>query len=344
MMAPEAPRPFPLMSAAVMEVSMVTGVLPSPSSSPLNVANNNLGGLLDMANTLWLFAHIQWYCNGNNPPADNKEGYKDAKPLGIITLVNAIKDMRALSIANVMGNRIGKEMLSKLQEIMRSKPNLISLCGIADDATEADLSGLNIDADDAIILASELSDKGALTKFDMSNNSLDAAGAKALAEGLFKGNQVMTELDLAGNALGLKDGNAFIKVSDMSGIVALADAILDMRAMTRLNISKNMLLTQEGGRALGNMLKANTILKELDISDSGNGMHSSQKDGSGFATAISEGLAGNGALTKFTFSGDNHRMSKPVTMETTMSEADFSGKWLGISGAIMFSAFLPECT
>jgi hypothetical protein len=71
-----------------------------------------------------------------------------------------------------MGNRIGKEMLSKLQEIMRSKPKLISLCGIADDATEADLSGLNMDADDAIVLASELPDKGALTSLNISNNGL----------------------------------------------------------------------------------------------------------------------------------------------------------------------------
>jgi hypothetical protein len=60
-----------------------------------------------------------------------------------------------------MGNIIGKEMLSKIQEIMRSKPNLVSLCGIADDATEADFSGLGMDADGAIILASELPDKRA---------------------------------------------------------------------------------------------------------------------------------------------------------------------------------------
>jgi hypothetical protein len=64
-----------------------------------------------------------------------------------------------------MGNKIGKEQLAKLQEIMRSKPNLVSLCGIADDATEADLSGLGMDADDAIVLASELPDKGALSNF-----------------------------------------------------------------------------------------------------------------------------------------------------------------------------------
>jgi hypothetical protein len=75
-----------------------------------------------------------------------------------------------------MGNAIGKEQLSKLQEIMRSKPNLISLCGIADDATEADLSGLGMDADDAIILASELPDKGALTSLNISDNNLTRDG------------------------------------------------------------------------------------------------------------------------------------------------------------------------
>jgi hypothetical protein len=157
---------------------------------------------------------------------------------------------------------------------MHSKPNLISLCGIADDATEADLSGLGMDADDAIILASELPDK---------------------------------------------------------------------EAMTRLNLSNNVLLTQKGGRALGNMLKANAILKELDVSDSGNGMYDHQKNGPGFAIAISEGLAGNGAILQFTFSGDSYD-STPVTMNTSMVEANFGGKDLGISGAIMVAAFLPKCT
>jgi hypothetical protein len=90
-----------------------------------------------------------------------------------------------------MGNRIGQEMLSKLQEIMRSKPKLISLCGIADDATKADLSGLGMDTDDAIVFASELPDKGALTSLDISNQAekygsdgLGAEGAKHLAEAL----------------------------------------------------------------------------------------------------------------------------------------------------------------
>jgi hypothetical protein len=64
---------------------------------------------------------------------------------------------------------------------MRSKPNLISLCGIADDATEADLSGLEMDADDAIILAAELPDKGATTSLNLASNDLDAESAKIIA-------------------------------------------------------------------------------------------------------------------------------------------------------------------
>ena len=50
----------------------------------------------------------------------------------------------------------------------------------------------------------------------------------------------------------------------------------------------------------------------------------------------------NRALSTFTFSGD-WNSSKPVTMETTMTEADFSGKMLGVSGGMMVAAFLPKC-
>ena len=91
---------------------------------------------------------------------------------GVPLVAKYISGNRALAIANVMGNGIGKEMLFKLQDMMRSKPNLVSLCGIADDATEADLSGLGMDADDAVILAFELPDKGALLSLNLSNNYL----------------------------------------------------------------------------------------------------------------------------------------------------------------------------
>jgi hypothetical protein len=59
--------------------------------------------------------------------------------------------------------------------------------------------------------------------------------------------------------------------------------------------------------------------------------------------ALADVIPGMGALSKFTFSGDDSD-SRPVTMETSMTTADFSRKGLYASGAIMLSAFLPKCT
>jgi hypothetical protein len=57
------------------------------------------------------------------------------------------------------------------------------------------------------------------------------------------------------------------------------------------------------------------------------------------ALVVAGYLDGNGAISTFTF-GDY----EPVTMETSMVEAEFSGNGLGASGAIMVAAFLPKCT
>ena len=118
--------------------------------------------------------------------------------------------------------------------------------------------------------------------------------------------------------------------------------------MTSLNVSSNKLLTKEAGKALSDAL-ANSTLKELDVS-SNNWRRSGSAgpwmgDGSGFASELAVGLSTNGALAKFTFSGDgdNYDDGPPVTIETSMTEADFSNKALGVSGAIMLAAFLPKC-
>jgi hypothetical protein len=252
-----------------------------------------------------------------------------------------------------MGNRIGKEMLSQLQEIMRCKPNLVSLCGITDDATEADLSGLgmSIDADDGTILASELphkralltlifggdkdnpwdntspatltvgmaeadfssknlapagaiiisawishKDKGAMTKFDISKCRLHAEGGKALAAGL-KGNRVITELNIADNYL-----TSFGK--DMSGIIALADAIPDMRALAKFDISNNSLCAA-GAKALAEGLEGNQVMNELNLAGNNIGKESEEfrakADMSGII-ALAGIISGMGALAKLDMS------------------------------------------
>ena len=69
--------------------------------------------------------------------------------------------------------------------------------------------------------------------FDISDNDIRADGGKALVEAL-KGNQVITELNIA-------DNNLANYGADISGVVALADVIPDMGAMTSLNLASNEL-------------------------------------------------------------------------------------------------------
>jgi hypothetical protein len=96
-------------------------------------------------------------------------------------------------------------------------------------------------AEGIIALANAIPDMGALMKFDISMNNLYAAGAKALAEGL-RGNQFMTELNLAGNEMGKDCGNRHAK-ADMSGITALADVIPGMGAICTLTFGNKQAVT-----------------------------------------------------------------------------------------------------
>jgi hypothetical protein len=71
-----------------------------------------------------------------------------------------------------------------------------------------------------------------------------------------------------------------------------------------LSLKSNKLGTKEAGEVLGDMLKGNSVLNELDLS--GNWVHSSSGgDATAFAQGISKGLLGNGALTKLDISNNN---------------------------------------
>jgi hypothetical protein len=165
-------------------------------------------------------------------------------------LAVGFRDNEALSVTNVMGNKIGKEQLAKLQEIMRSKPNLVSLCGVADDATEADLSGLGMDADDAAILASELPDKGALSMLSLKNNRLATKEAGMALATALAANSVLKELDLSSNAW--TNPLNGVQLGGVGFAQQLANGIKDNGAISSLNLANNdigQLVPPEGWRA-----------------------------------------------------------------------------------------------
>jgi hypothetical protein len=104
----------------------------------------------------------------------------------------------------------------------------------------------------AIIISAWIThrDKRALLVLNLASNSLYAEGIELLAEAL-KGNQIMTELNVSGNAATWDRS----KYGEMSGVIALADAISDMAAMTSLDLSGNC-IGPEGVKHIAGAVKA----------------------------------------------------------------------------------------
>jgi hypothetical protein len=94
----------------------------------------------------------------------------------------------------------------------------------------------------------------------------------------------------------------------------------------------------KGAERISRTMKTIKRLPELiDLDISGSGLSIVEAEAFGQALARCAG-----GLQKFVFSGNEG--SESVTMATSMTEADCSGKALGASGTILLSAFLPKCT
>jgi hypothetical protein len=128
------------------------------------------------------------------------------------------------------------------------------------------------------------------------------------------------------------------------GLIALANAIPGMRALTSLDISKNELFA-EGTMLLAEALKGNQIMTALNISSNrvtydGYGNY---KEMAG-VTALVDAMPGMGALVKLEFGDDGIVGGMPgITMTTDMTEANFSGKLKSYEAQIVV-AFLHKCT
>jgi hypothetical protein len=83
-----------------------------------------------------------------------------------------------------------------------------------------------------------------MTSLNVSDNDLRSDGAKALAHALQK-NSTLTELNVASNNL---------YHPDLSGVIALADVIKDMGAMTSLNLASTE-LRAKGAKIVAEAIK-----------------------------------------------------------------------------------------
>ena len=160
----------------------------------------------------------------------------------------------------------------------------------------------------------------ALAKFDISQNDLYAAGTKAIAEAL-KDNQTLTELGISSNDMDLIYG---VRRGEMSGIIALAGAIPTMGAMVKFDVSSNN-LRAEGGKALGEALKDNQVLQELNVA--GN-MLIYKADANSEADTDMAGVIA---------------ISNAIPTMGAMTSLNISNNQLNAEGAKHIAAALPEC-
>ena len=91
----------------------------------------------------------------------------------------------ALVSANLLNNDIGTKQAQNLATILKEHATLKSLCGInKGNETELDMSGKEMGADGAIMLAPEIVANGALKSLNLASNRLEAEGAKYIAEAI----------------------------------------------------------------------------------------------------------------------------------------------------------------
>ena len=105
-----------------------------------------------------------------------------------------------------------------------------------------------------------------------------------------------------------------------------------------MNILNNN-IGAEQARKLVAILKEHATLKSL-CGNTGDEMEldmSGKKMGAEGTIMLASEIVANGVLETITFG------EQAVTMKTDMTEADFSDKKLGNSGAVIGAAFLPKC-
>jgi hypothetical protein len=138
--------------------------------------------------------------------------------------------MGAISSVNLLQNNIGVEQARVLTSILKEHPTLKSLCGNKGDETELDMSGKTRGAEDAIMLAAEVVDNGAILSLNMSDNDLNVDNNRGMDYlGPAVAASAITSLNIASNYLYANGG--------IEAVVSL----LDKEAMMSLNISGNRL-------------------------------------------------------------------------------------------------------
>ena len=133
-----------------------------------------------------------------------------------------------------------------------------------------------------------------MTKLDMSENVFEGAAAGKAIGGMLTGNSTLKDLDLSGCRI------------DSGAAKGTSKGLARNGALSVLSLKNNALGTKEAGKVLGEMLKENSVLKELDLSDNryhyGGGIYRTDPE---FAEELAAGIKDNRALSKLDVRNNN---------------------------------------
>ena len=235
---------------------------------------------------------LTWNDNGSNL------GYME----GVIALADIIPTMGVLTNLNISSNHLGLLVYPtgwRFDPRSKERPNDFYKYLHSDGRGQDEDPGESLvqgSPDGIIALADAISTNGALVKFYISNNSLGSKGLLVLAPALHKSN--VTELNIASNQITNPiDGSG--RTDDMTGLKAFTDGLVANGALVKLLMGANGFKGFEAGKALGDAIAVNTVLKELDISGGEDGY---QKCNTEFVKGFSPGFGTNGALTSLNVS------------------------------------------
>jgi hypothetical protein len=97
-------------------------------------------------------------------------------------ICNGLECNEAISSINLLKNQIPKDWAQKLVKMMQAKENLTTLCGLRREETELDFSRQDLGAGDAVLIANDISDMGAISLVGMASNKLGRDGAITICD------------------------------------------------------------------------------------------------------------------------------------------------------------------
>jgi hypothetical protein len=233
--------------------------------------------------------------------------------------------------------------------ILKEHSALKSLCGNNGDETELDMSGKMDGAEDAIMLAAEIIDNRALSELNLASNNL---GALVLPEGWTKKDEHFdrTWQEVFTHADGTKQ---IEHPGKPEGIIALANAIPDMGALSKIIFGGDGYVSKKNGERV----KAEPAALEAGMTEANLG---NKNLGEGGAIIISAWIAhkDNGAL--FSVDVGNNDMPadklqdidhavrsnrlRPIHEDSnkSLSEIDLSSRYLDAKDAIVVAEYIKD--